>query len=224
MTTFILGEKSEQKQIFNEKGERIPVTIIKTEPCYLLDIKEPKKDGYFSVLLGYGQTKKIKKSIFGQIKKAGVQTPLRFLKEIRINQDPASLLVDKEGKKGIKIDESVFFIGDKIDSVKMFQVGKKVSVIGWAKGKGFQGVVKRHHFKGGPRTHGQSDRERAPGSIGQTTTPGRVYKGKRMAGRMGGQRVKVKNLEIVEVKEGELAVKGLVPGGKKGLLEIIGEN
>lgn len=223
MFSFILGEKGEQKQIFNEQGKRVPATVVKTDSCYLIDIKEPPKNGYFSVLLGFGQTKKIKKSIFGQIKKAGVQTPLRFLKEIRIKTNPQSFLIEKEGKKGIKINNNDFFIGDKIDPLKMFKQGEKVSVIGYAKGKGFQGVVKRHHFKGGPRTHGQSDRERAPGSIGQTTTPGRVYKGKRMAGRMGGQRVKIKNLEILEIKENQLLIKGLVPGHRKGLLEIIGE-
>jgi len=102
----------------------------------------------------------------------------------------------------------------------LFKKGDLVTVTGTSKGKGYQGVVKRHHFKGGPRTHGQSRGERAPGSIGMTTTPGRVFKGKRMAGRMGQDRVTVKNLMIIEVKEDGLLIKGLVPGYKTGLLEI----
>jgi large subunit ribosomal protein L3 len=101
-----------------------------------------------------------------------------------------------------------------------FNIGDKVDISGTSKGKGFQGVVKRHHFAGGPRTHGQSDRERAPGSIGQTTTPGRVYKGKRMAGRMGSKRVTIKNLEVIKVDKNGLIVKGLVPGAIDSLLEI----
>ncbi len=125
------------------------------------------------------------------------------------------------GKKGIIFGETKIFIGDSIKPTVVFKKGDLVKVSGTSKGKGFQGVVKRHHFAGGPKTHGQSDRERAPGSIGSTTTPGRVYKGKRMAGRMGGERVTVRNLEIVEVKDDGIVVKGLVPGAKKGLLEIV---
>ena len=114
--------------------------------------------------------------------------------------------------------------GHELKPELFFKKGDLVNVTGVSKGKGFQGVVKRHHFKGGSRTHGQSDRERAPGSIGQTTTPGRVYKGKRMAGRMGGDRIKVKNLMIVEVKADGILVKGLVPGARGGLLEILSSN
>ena len=209
MTGFILGEKSEQSQTFTDEGERIPTTFIKTTPCFLIDIKEPPKHGYFSVMLGFGQTKNIKKPNMGKLRKAGVKTPLRFLREFRVDSN----------KFGHKIK-----IGEEIKPILFFKKGEYVNVSGISKGKGFQGVVKRHGFAGGPRTHGQSDRERAPGSIGQTTTPGRVFKGKRMAGRMGGRRTTIKNLQIVEVKEDGLVVKGLVPGARGGLLEVIKAN
>jgi len=218
MSGFILGEKIKQEQFFEENGERIPVTHIRTSSCYLVDIKWPQKHGYFAVLLGFGQTKNIKKPVLGQLKKAGIKTPLRFFKEFRF--ESKGEIIEKDGKKGIKIGEKEIFIGDQITPSLFFQKGNLVNITGQSKGKGFQGVVKRHHFKGGPRTHGQSDRERAPGSIGQTTTPGRVYKGKRMAGRMRGKRTTIKNLKVIEVKEEGLIVKGLVPGAGGGLLEI----
>lgn len=220
MTGFILGEKVEQLQGFDEKKERIPITRIKVNPCFLVDIRWPKKHGYFAVLLGYGQAKNIKKPILGQLKEAGINTPLRFLKEIRLEDYPQVELIEKEGKKGVKIAGKEIFIGEKINPQLFFQKNELVDITGFSKGKGFQGVVKRHHFAGGPRTHGQSDRERAPGSIGQTTTPGRVYKGKRMAGRMGQDKVTIKNLKIVEVKEDQIAVKGLVPGTRGSFLII----
>lgn len=221
MTGFIVGEKGKQEQTFTEQGERIPITHIKTKPCYLVDIKWPEKHGYFAMLLGFGQTKNIKKPVLGQLKKAGINTPLNFLKEIRLEKYKNQVsLVEKNAKKGLKIGQNEVFVGDLINPTLFFKKGEWVDVSGISKGKGFQGVVKRHHFKGGPRTHGQSDRERAPGSIGQTTTPGRVYKGKRMAGRMGGKRVTVKNLSIVDVKEEELIVKGLIPGPVKGFVEV----
>ncbi|MCX7880901.1 MAG: 50S ribosomal protein L3 [Patescibacteria group bacterium] len=221
MMGFILGKKISSTQLFNEKGERIPVTFINTSSCYLIGIKWGEKDKYFSLKLGLGKKKNIKKPVKGELEKAGIKTPLRFLKEFRIEKYLKKIsLIEDKGKKGVIIDEKKIYIGDKINPTIFFKPGDLVDISGISKGKGFQGVVKRHHFAGGPRTHGQSDRERAPGSIGQTTTPGRVYKGKRMAGRMGGERKTVKNLKIVEVKEKGILVKGLVPGGKNGLLEI----
>ena len=208
MKGFILGEKSEQSQYFTSEGERIPVTFIKTTPCYLIDIKSQNKHGYNAFRLGFGQTKNISKPQQGELKKAGIKTPLHFFREFRID---SSFIKDSEGK--VKI-------GDEIKPSIFFKTGDLVQVAGISKGKGFQGVVKRHHFHGGPRTHGQSHGERAPGSIGSTTTPGRVNRGKRMAGRMGGEKISIKNLEVIEVKEDGLLVKGLVPGGKNGLLEI----
>lgn len=129
---------------------------------------------------------------------------------------------------GTKIKQTQIFLEDGtrvpvtlVKTEEMLSPGSLVQVTGISKGKGFAGVVKRHHFKGGPRTHGQSDRERAPGSIGQTTTPGRVYKGKRMAGRMGGEKATIKNLEVLDVAENLLIIKGLVPGRKNSRLTII---
>ncbi|MBI3620515.1 50S ribosomal protein L3 [Candidatus Roizmanbacteria bacterium] len=224
MTGFILGKKSQQSQTFTEKGERIPVTFIKTAPCYLIDVKNPAK-GYFAVKLGWGLSKNIKKSVEGEIQKAGIKTPLRFLKEIRLEGYGKMLrYVEENGKKGIVTGEQKLFVGDEIKPEDVFKKGEKLTISGFSKGKGFQGVVRRHAFAGGPRTHGQSDRERAPGSIGQTTTPGRVYKGKRMAGHMGFVRVTVKNLEVVAVAADGITVKGLVPGWKQGFLEIRSAN
>ena len=223
MAGFILGEKSEQSQIFDDSGKRIPVTILKTSPCYLLNITMPQSDdqGYSSVTLGFGVAKSINKPTRGKIEKAGVKTPLRFLKEIRFDSIADSVKsIEEGGKKGIQIGEAKIFIGDELKPTSVFKKGETIDVAGTSKGKGYQGVVKRHHFKGGPKTHGQSDRQRAPGSIGQTTTPGRVYRGKRMAGRMGGERVTVQNLSIVNIDDQGITVKGLVPGYRTGLLEI----
>ncbi len=224
MSGFILGEKSEQSQTFDEKGERIPTTFVKTTPCYLIDMKWPAKHGYFAAMLGFGSVKNIKKARQGKIAKAGVKAPLRFLREFRLDNLKEVKFLDEGAKKGISIQEQKIFIGDEIKPPLLFKKGEMIDVSGISKGKGFQGVVKRHHFSGGPRTHGQSHSERAPGSIGQTTTPGRVYKGKRMAGRMGGEKVTLKNLTVIDVKEDGLTIKGLVAGPKGGLLEIITVN
>lgn len=221
MVGLILGEKIKQSQMFNEKGERMSVTFIKTSPCYLVDIKWPKKHGYLAAKLGFGVAKNIKKPVQGELTKAGIKTPLRFLKEIRLEDFSKEVKVVEEEKGPILvIGDKKFFVGQQLNPNVLFNKGDLVDISGNSKGKGFQGVVKRHHFAGGPRTHGQSDRERAPGSIGQTTTPGRVYKGKRMAGRMGAEKVTVKNLKVVEVRNDSLVVTGLVPGAKGGLLEI----
>ncbi len=221
MPGFILGQKSEQSQRFNEEGDRMSVTIVKTAPCYLIGIKTQDKDGYTALKLGFGGVKNIKKPVAGELKKAGIEAPLHFLREIRLEKFTSSVeVVDSEGKKGLKIGEKVFTPGQQLKASDLFQKGDSVDVVGVSKGKGFQGVVKRHGFAGGPKTHGQSDRWRAPGSIGQSTTPGRVFKGKKMAGRMGGEKTTVKNLEIVEVSEDHILVKGAVPGARKGMLEI----
>jgi len=146
----------------------------------------------------------------GILKKAGLEkNPPRFFREIRVRDNN----VFEEGK---------YKVGEKLKVTDIFSVGDDVVVTGTSKGKGFQGVVKRHHFRGGPRTHGQSDRERAPGSIGQTTTPGRVYKGKRMAGRMGGNKITVKGLKVVsmDTENNIMTLRGLVPGYRNSLLII----
>lgn len=217
MKGFILGSKEDQSQQFNSQGIRIPVTFIKTTPCYLVNIRTT--NNYLFFKLGFGMIKNIKKPVKGELDKAGIKTPLRFFKEFKAKSNEFKI-IEENNKKGIEIEGKKIFVGDEVSSELFFKQGDKVIVSGISKGKGFHGVVKRHGFKGGPRTHGQSHGERAPGSIGMTTTPGRVFKGKRMAGRMGGKRVTIKNLEVVEVKKDGLLIKGLVPGAKKELLEI----
>lgn len=217
MTGFILGEKRESSRVFDDRGARIPVTFIKTAGCYLVGVKWQDKHGYLAARIGFGTSKSIKKPQSGETEKAGIKTPLRFLREFRLQEGQ---LADVDNKKIVVLGEIRLAPGDELKPMSLFKKGDRVAVSGTSKGKGFQGVVKRHGFAGGPRTHGQSDRERAPGSIGQSTTPGRVYKGKRMAGRMGGSRVTVQGLEVVEAREDGIVVKGLVPGAARGLLEI----
>ena len=206
MLNSLLGSKGTMNQGFIE-GRRIPVTKINLGPCTVTQIKNMEKDGYWAVQLGFG-TRKIKnlsKALQGHLKASikDNKSP-RYVKEIRVTEQPE------------------YKVGDVVQVSSVFRVGDIVAVSGVSKGKGFAGAVKRHHFRGGPRTHGQSDRERAPGSIGQTTTPGRVYKGKRMAGRMGGESITVKNLQIVAIKPdtNEIEVAGPVPGIIAGLLVV----
>ncbi len=214
MINSILGTKITQSQAYTPEGKLIPVTSILTGPCVVVNIKSEVKDGYNAVQLGLGQRRVITvtKPQLGNLKKAGLEkNPPRFLREIRIENASSEQINDETIKPGVVIKVS-----------DVFKEGDIIQVTGVSKGKGFQGVVKRHHFRGGPRTHGQSDRERAPGSIGSTTTPGRVYKGKRMAGRMGNDRVTIKNLKVIAV-DGEkniLTISGLVPGGRNALLII----
>ena len=218
MAGVIIGTKSLQSQLFTESGIRIPTTFIATLGCQMVGVKWQEKHGYNAIKLGLGLTKNIKKPVQGELNKAGIKTPLRFLREIRLTD--AVKIIEENKKKGVEVNGSKLFVGDTVTPAIFFKKGDSVTVSGISKGKGFQGVVKRHHFKGGPRTHGQSHGERAPGSIGMTTTPGRVFRGKRMAGRMGNNRVTVKGLKVVDVKDDGLLVSGVVPGVKGGLLEI----
>ena len=192
---------------------RVPVTWVKAGPCIVTQIKKIESDGYWAVQLGFGakKAKNISKPLKGHLEKAiqtssvKDQTKLpRYLREIRLDKEP-----------DVKV-------GDQILASDLFKRGDVVAVTGISKGKGFAGVVKRWHFAGGPKTHGQSDRQRAPGSIGQGTTPGRVYKGKHMAGRMGGDTVTVKNLIITDVDSegGRVAISGALPGSTESLLII----
>lgn len=188
-------------------GTRIPVTKVAVGPCVVTHIKTKDTDGYWAVQLGYGEKKikNITKPLKGHLKGAiDKNTAPRFIKEVKTDEKP-------EFKKG-----------DLIKITDVFKKGDVVSVTGVSKGKGFAGVVKRWSFAGGPKTHGQSDRWRAPGSIGQGTTPGRVRKGKKMPGRMGGDTIYVKNLIVTDVdsQKDELAVSGPVPGIPGGLLVI----
>ncbi|QQS43964.1 50S ribosomal protein L3 [Candidatus Roizmanbacteria bacterium] len=221
MAGFILGEKNSQSQMFTPEGVMVPVTVINTSPCFVVGIFTPEQDGYAAIKLGFGTRKNIAKPVEGQLKKAGIKTPLRFLKEIRVDLDKKAVtFVEEEGKKGVQISEQKLFIGDEVKPEVIFTVGDIVDISGTSKGKGFQGVVRRHNFRGGPKTHGQSDRLRAPGSVGSTTTPGRVFKGQRMAGQMGGDRITVQNLQVLAVSENSITVKGLIPGNTGSVVEV----
>lgn len=189
------------------KGTRVPVTFIAAGPCVVTQIKKETKDGYWAVQLGFGEKKikNITKPLLGHLKgaiKNGVAP--RFLREVRLTEEPK------------------FKVGDIITAADVLKEGDVVSVTGTSKGKGFAGVIKRWGFATGPRTHGQSDRRRAPGSIGQGTTPGRVHKGKKMPGRMGSQTVTIKNIRVISLnpEENEIALSGPIPG-RSGSLVII---
>ena len=195
-----LGKKIGMTQVFAEDGKVIPVTVIQAGPCVVTQIKTKAADGYEAVQLGYGDVKHRNKPMAGHMKASRLS---RFLREVEAD------------------DASEFQVGQSI-GVDIFEPGEFVDIIGRSKGRGFAGVVKRWGFAGGPRTHGQSDRARAPGSIGGGTTPGKVFKGLKMAGHMGNRRITVKGLEIVKVDldRNLLVVKGGVPGAPNGLLQI----
>jgi|SRR5579872_2302596 len=200
MVNGLLGRKLGMTQVFTESGVTIPVTVIEVEPNVVTQVRSAGVDGYDAVQLGYGEVKRLNKPETGHLKKAS--SKLRHLREVKLTGDAPS-------------------VGDKID-VSMFTQGEKVDVVGVSKGKGFAGVVKRHHFAGGPKTHGQSDRHRAPGSVGASSTPGRVFKGMRMAGHLGDSQATVQNLEVagVDAERSMILVKGAVPGGKNGIVLI----
>lgn len=200
---FILAKKLKMSQVFDQEGRVIPVTIVEAGPVKITNIRTKEKNGYEAVQLGFGYRKKLSQPLKGILKGLG---NFRWLREIKL----------PEAEKKYKI-------GDEI-KVEVFQEGDVVTVTGISKSKGFQGVVKRHGFHGSDATHGTKDRLRAPGSIG-ATNPQRVPKGRRMAGRMGGERVTVKNLKIIKIdKENNLLyIKGAVPGIKGSLLIIKGK-
>jgi len=196
----IIGKKLGMTQIFRDNGQAEAVTAIEAGPCRVIQVKTEAKEGYNAVQLGFGEAKRLKSPQKGHLKGLG---QFKYLREFRV-----------DNTEDVKV-------GDSVD-VSLFKGGDLVDVTGISKGKGFAGVVKRHHFAGGPKTHGQSDRHRAPGSIGATTSPGRVFKGMRMAGHMGNNRVTVRHLEVLGVnpERNLLLVGGAVPGAKNGLLLI----
>jgi len=201
----IIGKKIGMTRIFTEQGLSLPVTVIEAGPCFVTQIKTTAKDGYDAVQLGFNETRKklLTKPVLGHLEKGKVP-PVKVIKEFR----------DFDGLSDLKP-------GDEI-KVERFSEGEIVDVTGTTKGKGFTGVVKRHGFGGGPKTHGQSDRMRAPGSLGQSSYPSRVFKGMKMAGRMGNQSVTVKNLMIIKVDPTNnlLIVKGAVPGANNGIVYV----
>ncbi|MBU1032397.1 MAG: 50S ribosomal protein L3 [Patescibacteria group bacterium] len=194
---FILGKKLEMSQVFRPDGTVVPVTLVKAGPCVVTQIKDEKKDGYKAVQIGYLTCKKLAKPIAGHLKDLD---KLRELREFRVD------------------DISAFKRGDTFEA-SSFEVGDVIHVTGTSKGKGFQGVVKRHGFHGSPASHGHKDQLRMPGSIGCTGAQ-RVFPGRRMAGRMGGDQVTVKNLEVIEVNDGVIAIKGALPGARNSIVEL----
>lgn len=202
----MIGKKVGMTQVFDEQGTVIPVTVIQAGPCYVTQVRNKERDGYISVQLGYGETKpkNLTKGQLGHLKKADLPA-LRHLREFRL---PDSAEVTVEEGQEIKVD--------------VFARGELVDVVGVSKGRGYAGTIKRHGFARGPKTHGQSDRMRSPGSIGMCATPGRTLKGKRMAGRMGNDRVTVQNLPlvVVDAEKNLLAVKGSVPGARGSIVII----
>lgn len=201
----IIGKKLGMTSVFVEDGTSTVCTLIEVGPCYITQIKTKENDGYNAVQVGYGERreKNINKSVLGKFKKNNLPS-LRFLKELR----------DFDGIENIQVGQTI--------PADIFKVGESVKVSGITKGKGFQGVVKRHGFSGGSATHGQSDRQRAPGSIGASSYPSRVFKGQKMAGRDGADKVTVRNLKIVKVipESNLLLIKGAVPGAISGIVEI----
>lgn len=199
----LIGKKVGMTQIFDDDGLAVPVTLIEAGPCYVTQLRLPEQDGYSAVQLGFGEVKpkRLTGGQLGHLKRSSIP-PLRYLREFR-EKAP-------EVKEGDKVTVDVFVPGDFVD------------VIGTSKGKGFAGAVKRYGFRGGPKTHGQSDRLRAPGSRGAGTTPGRVYKGAKGPGHMGNHRVTIQNLKVVlvDAERNLIGVRGAVPGAKGGLLMI----
>jgi large subunit ribosomal protein L3 len=202
----ILGKKIGMTSVFNAEGDLVPVTVIQAAPSKVISIKNEEKDGYSALVVGYGEKKEknISKPVLGQFKKSNL-SPFRMIKEF----------------KGF--DSNSTKVGDEI-KVDLFKEGEIIKVRGKSKGKGFQGVMKRHNFGGvGGTTHGQSDRLRAPGSIGASSYPSRVFKGQRMAGRKGFDNVTVRNLKVIKVipEENLILIKGAVPGSINSIVELI---
>nr|MBN1229974.1 50S ribosomal protein L3 [Anaerolineae bacterium] len=233
MVKGIIGKKIGMTQVFDEDGKSTPVTVIQAGPCWVTQVKTPASDGYAAIQLGFDEVaanetddttkqykieRKLTKPERGHLGllDPSEKHPDRMRKALN-NPVPALRILREFRVDTVEGVEE----GQKI-TVEVFTAGERVDVSGTSKGKGFAGTIKRHGFHRGPKTHGQSDRERAPGSISSTSTPGRVKKGTRMAGRMGGQRVTSQNLEIVVVDTDNnlLAVKGSVPGSKGGLVVI----
>lgn len=197
----LIGRKLGMTQVFDDSGVVHPVTVVEAGPCVVTQVKTPERDGYTALQLGFGLDKRLNKPDQGHRRASGFMS--RDLREVK-----AESVDDYAVGQVLKAD--------------VFADGELVDVTGTSKGRGFQGGVKRHGFAGGPKTHGQSDRHRAPGSIGSSATPGRVFKGMRMAGHMGHERVTIQNLKIMRVDTDRnlLLIEGSVPGPNKGLLII----
>jgi large subunit ribosomal protein L3 len=200
----VLGEKLGMTQIFDDEGRIVPVTVVQAGPCVVTRVRTPDADGYSAVQLGYGQIdpRKVNKPLTGHFEKAGV-TPRRHVVELRTD------------------DAAEYELGQEI-TVEVFEAGQRIDVTGRSKGKGTAGVMKRHGFKGLGASHGTQRKHRSPGSIGGCATPGRVFKGLRMAGRHGNTRTTVQNLTVhsIDAEKGLLLIKGAVPGPNGGLILV----
>jgi large subunit ribosomal protein L3 len=199
----LIGRKVGMTQVFDDDGIARPVTLIEAGPCYVTQVKTVEKDGYSSVQIGFDEVKpkRLTRGQLGHLERNELP-PLKVLREFKT--------------KSPEVTE-----GDQL-SVDIFETGERVDIVGTSKGRGFAGVVKRYHFAGGPKTHGQSDRQRAPGSLAAGTTPGRVFKGKRGPGRMGNERVTSPNVRValVDPERNLIAVDGSVPGPRGGLVIV----
>ena len=202
--TGILGTKLGMTQVFDETGQVVPVTVVQAGPCVVTAVRTPDNDGYSAVQIGFGEInpRKVTKPVAGLFEKAGV-TPRRYIAEIRTS------------------GASDYTLGQEL-TAELFAAGQSVDVTGRSKGKGFAGVMKRHHFKGLSASHGTQRKHRSPGSIGACATPGRVFKGVRMAGRMGAERTTVQSLTVhaVDGDKNLLLIKGAVPGPRGGLVMV----
>ncbi|MFQ5583261.1 MAG: 50S ribosomal protein L3 [Calditrichia bacterium] len=200
----LLGKKIGMTRIFDETGRDVPVTVVKAGPCYVTQVKTKENDGYRAVQLGFDEKKEknTNRALLGHFKNSNVSS-LRVLKEFPLRSDEEVKLGD-------------------VQTVEIFEQGDVVQVTGLSKGRGFAGVVKRWGFSGGPKTHGQSDRLRAPGSIGQSSSPSKVFKGIKMGGHMGAKRVSVSGLRVVKIdaENNLLYIKGALPGARNNYLEI----
>jgi large subunit ribosomal protein L3 len=200
----VLGEKLGMTQVFDDEGRIVPVTVVQAGPCVVTRVRTPENDGYSAVQLGYGQIdpRKVNKPLTGHFEKAGV-TPRRHLVEVRT------------------ADAETYSLGQEL-SVEQFDAGQKIDVVGTTKGKGFAGVMKRHGFAGVSASHGAHKNHRKPGSIGACATPGRVFKGLRMAGRMGNERQTTLNLTVhaVDAEKSLLLIKGALPGARGSVVLV----
>jgi len=207
MAIGLYGKKIGMSQIFDPDGNVVPVTVLELGPCHVLKLKrEDAPDGYNGLVLGFGQAKEksLSRPVLGALKKLGAPV-VRHIKEVRL-----------------KPEEVARFENTKVLTCDMFEVGEKVDVTGWTKGRGFQGVVKRHGFRGAPAAHGTHEYFRHPGSVGNRTWPGRIIKGKRMPGHYGNERVTVLGLRVMAVfpEKNIVMVKGAVPGPVSGLVFV----
>lgn len=203
-TRGILGKKLGMTQVFDDEGNAIPVTVLEAGPCTVTQVKTEETDGYTAVQLAYGQRRNVNQPMRGHLEKAGVASA-EVLAELRYREDPDELP---------ELGETI--------TCEVFTPGELVDVTGTSKGKGFAGVMKRHNFRGMGDGHGVKKKNRHPGAIGACATPGRTFRGKRMAGRMGRRQVTIQNLQIIDVdaERGLLLVKGAVPGADGGTLFV----